>query len=178
MAVNPLVQGPTPTAPVATSLDAAAVLSALKTGQAVDAVVLAKLETGEARLATLGVLLDIMPVEPVDLGDALRLTVVRTGDNLAVSVAKAPLPDRQGLPPASAPPPASPSPWLSGSARAGVAGAAGSSGGRGPAGSGVVVGRSYAARSSGGSMSFPVLLPGVPGAWHRRAGSPRSPACC
>lgn len=104
MAVNPLVQGPTPTAPVATSLDAAAVLSALKTGQAVDAVVLAKLETGEARLATLGILLDIMPVEPVDLGDALRLTVVRTGDDLAVSVAKAPLPDRQGLPPASAPP--------------------------------------------------------------------------
>jgi hypothetical protein len=100
MAVNPLQSNPArrPGSDLL-PVDPAAVLAALKAGQTVDAVVTATLETGEARLALLGILIDIMPVEPLEPGDALKLTVVDNGEELAVAVAKQPaMSPREGAP--------------------------------------------------------------------------------
>lgn len=75
------------------------ILAALKAGQAVDALVVATLETGEARLQLLGVLLDIVPAEPLAVGDALRLTVASNDDGLAVIVDRRPPADEADVTP-------------------------------------------------------------------------------
>ena len=107
MAVNPLQSSQNRFDPHAEPVDAAAVLSALKAGQTVEAVVLANLETGEARLALLGILLDVMPVAPVKPGDALTLTVVDNLDELSVMIDKRPPGPRRGDPATSVTTPAS-----------------------------------------------------------------------
>ena len=59
--------------------EAVDVLAALKAGTTVDAVVLAKLETGEVRLGLLGTLLDLIPNDPRCGRRALKVTVVKPG---------------------------------------------------------------------------------------------------
>jgi hypothetical protein len=89
MAVDPILAS----APVSAVLprqagEAVDVLAALKAGTTVDAVVLAKLETGEVRLGLLGTLLDLIPNDPVAIGDALKVTVVKPGTDLSVALSR------------------------------------------------------------------------------------------
>jgi hypothetical protein len=87
--------------------ESAQVLAALQTGQTVDAFVLARLETGEVRLGLLGILLDVMPPEPLAVGDAVALTVIAKEGELAVSLARLPrgrMISTDGADPPAAPP--------------------------------------------------------------------------
>lgn len=79
------VSGARPQAPLLPQ-GSTGLLAALAPGDKVDATVLARLETGEIRLALLGTLLDILPSEPLTPGEAVKLTVVETAQQLAVSV--------------------------------------------------------------------------------------------
>jgi len=80
-------------------------LAGLRVGQSVDATVLAKLDTGEIRLALLGTLLDIVSPSALEVGEPLRLTVVDRSGQLSVALerldprpAPAPLPEAQPAP--------------------------------------------------------------------------------
>ena len=61
-------------------------LAGLRVGQSVDATVLAKLDTGEIRLALLGTLLDIVSPQTLTVGEPLRLTVVDRTGQLSVAL--------------------------------------------------------------------------------------------
>ena len=61
-------------------------LAGLRVGQSVDATVLAKLDTGEIRLALLGTLLDIVSPSALEVGEPLRLTVVDRSGQLSVAL--------------------------------------------------------------------------------------------
>ena len=82
-------------------------LAALRVGQSVDATVLAKLDTGEIRLALLGTFLDIVSPETLAVGEPLRLTVVDRSGQLSVALQRLDLSRPtapQGATPVASPP--------------------------------------------------------------------------
>ena len=88
MAIDPvLASAASSSAMLQPSSEAGAALGALRAGDRLDAVVLAKLDAGAVRLQLLGVLLDIVAPMPLKVGDALNLTILKPGPELAISVA-------------------------------------------------------------------------------------------
>src|SRR5262245_35783532 len=64
-------------------------LAALAAGESVDAMVLARLETGAVRLSLLGTLLDIMTDTPLSVGEKATLTMVQPGTVPVLALARA-----------------------------------------------------------------------------------------